>query len=297
MTNSLLPPSYRVAERLKADASYGVPEALAPDLVRLLAENPKDYTGPGTNTYLVGSERLFVVDPGPVDDGHVTALLDSIAGRPVDGIFVTHTHLDHSPAARVLKAKLGAKTYGMGCVDLELGRASGEDIDLDFVPDHVLVDDEWIDNGETRLQAIHTPGHFPNHLCLSQPSAGRLFTGDHIMGWSTTVVVPPLGHLGDYLASVDKLDALAADVMLPSHGDLIFDPATRVSHLKAHRAARHAQVADCLARGITDPVDIVDMLYDSDLPDRLRHAARGQVQAHMDRLLEETGSDPIKKSA
>ena len=286
MTERLLAPSHTVAAALRKTMACGKAETVAPGIVRVLADNPKEYTGPGTNTYLVGEDQLWIIDPGPNDRAHVSRVLDAIDGRRVAGVFVTHTHLDHSPAARILCDKIDAPIYGMGPLPEHLLDATDEDIDPDFEPDHLVKDGDRFGEGAMRLLAVHTPGHFPNHLCLFLEEAGLLFTGDHVMGWSTTVVVPPLGHLGEYLTSLNKLDRLNARMMLPSHGEIIDAPRERLNDIRGHRAVRHEQIQDVMARGLTDVEAIVSAIYD-ELPPRLVEAACGQVQAHIELIGEE----------
>lgn len=278
---NFLPPSTETAKILTQDAPYGVVDPVMPDLARVLARNPKEYTGAGTNTYLLGRDRLWIIDPGPICDHHFNAIMAAIDGRPVDGIFITHTHMDHSPAAAPLKEAVGAKTYGIGPIAKDLIGATPEAIDPDFVPDHVLRDRESVGQGRFQLTAVHTPGHFPNHLCLYWADQQTLFTGDHVMGWSTTVVVPPLGNLEQFLLSLDVIDGFGADIFCPSHGDMVTEPAGRILALKRHRAARHEQILACVAKGISSPKAIVAEIYDN-LPSRLVMAAEGQVSAHLE---------------
>lgn len=275
-----LTPSPIAANALREKAVYGVPAPVADGIVRLLADNAKDYTGPGTNTYLVGEERLWVIDPGPAEEAHVDAVVAAIAGRPVDGILVTHNHLDHSPAAKPLSARTGAPVFGFGGLPADLLSATDEDVDPTFAPDVQLLGGETIGEGSWRIEVLHTPGHFPNHLCFLLPEARILFSGDHVMGWSTTVIVPPLGNLADYLESLNVMAATGAQRLLPSHGDPVDDAQGRISDIRAHRMMRQRQVEACLARGMREPARIVDELYEGLTP-RLLEAARGCVQAHI----------------
>ncbi|WP_374763325.1 MBL fold metallo-hydrolase [Yunchengibacter salinarum] len=277
-------PSPDVARELREQAVYGVPEQMAPGVLRVLADNAKDYTGPGTNTYVVGDERVWVIDPGPACERHLDAVREAVAERPVDGIFITHTHRDHSPAARPLQQAAGAPVYCAGRLPDSLLAATEEDVDPDFSPDRTLKDGQTLrqQGGDDRwhLRALHTPGHFPNHMCYALPAQGLLFSGDHVMGWSTTVVVPPLGNLSDYLTSLDRLAGQTWRLMLPSHGPLVEEPGARMAEIRAHRMTRHGQVLDCVRRGCTDPARIVDQIYEGLTP-RLERAARGCVIAHL----------------
>lgn len=276
-----LVPSPLAAEALRAKAVYGVPISVADGIDVILADNAKDYTGPGTNTYLVGDESLWIVDPGPDDAAHLDSVVAAVAGRQVSGILVTHNHLDHSPAAKPLKEVLQAPVYGFGGLPEEILHESDEDIDPHFVPDRALMGGELIGAGKWRLQVLHTPGHFPNHLCYWLPDASIVFSGDHVMGWSTTVIVPPLGNLVDYLDSLDVIEHTGAARLMPSHGDPVDDAMARISEIRAHRMMRQEQVEDCLHQGICEPAKIVAKLYEGLTP-RLVKAAEGCVEAHIE---------------
>ena len=292
-----LVPSNVAAEALRAKAVYGVPISVANGIDVLLADNSKDYTGPGTNTYIVGDEDVWIIDPGPDDDEHVAVVADAVAGRPVAGILVTHSHLDHSPAARQLQAHTSAPIYGHGGLPTELLAASEEDIDIDFAPDHSLLGGETLGDGAWRLQALHTPGHFPNHLCYLLPEKNILFSGDHVMGWSTTVIVPPLGNLADYMDSLVVMKHAGAQRLMPSHGDPVDDASARIEEIRAHRMMRQEQVEGLLREGQIDPATIVEILYQGLTP-RLVQAAKGCVQAHIDYSSARMGfSGPAAKDA
>ncbi|MEO7240096.1 MAG: MBL fold metallo-hydrolase, partial [Sphingomicrobium sp.] len=187
------------------DAPYAKLDPLAPGIARVLAHNPSAFTYTGTQTYLVGDNELAVIDPGPDRAEHVAALLAAIAGRPVAAIMCTHTHRDHSPAARALAAAVGAPIVGCAPLALEtVGPRADASFDTDYAPDRVLGDGESLAVDDRRLTAVATPGHTSNHLCFTDEASGAVFTGDHVMGWSTTVVVPPDGDMAAYMASLDK---------------------------------------------------------------------------------------------
>ena len=283
-----LVPSNIAAEGLRAKAVYGVPISVANGIDVLLADNSKDYTGPGTNTYIVGDEAVWIVDPGPDDAEHIAIVTDAVAGRLVAGILVTHSHLDHSPAAKKLQENTAAPIYGNGGLSSELLAASQEDVDTGFAPDHTLKGGETLGEGAWRIQALHTPGHFPNHLCYLLPERNIMFSGDHVMGWSTTVIVPPLGNLADYLDSLDAMKQMGAHRLLPSHGDPVEDAAARIEEIRAHRMMRQDQVENLMREGQSDPATIVGILYQGLTP-RLVQAAAGCVQAHMDYSSVRTG--------
>jgi glyoxylase-like metal-dependent hydrolase (beta-lactamase superfamily II) len=270
-------------------AVYGKPVEVMLGVNVLLAENAKDYTGPGTNTYLVGDERLWIIDPGPQAEKHAAAIVAAIDGRPVDGILVTHSHLDHSPAAQMLKAVIDTPIYGFSPLDPILAAHTEEDIDYDFAPDRALTGGETLGIGRWAIEVLHTPGHFPNHLCYMLPHSKILFSGDHVMEWSTTVIVPPLGNLKHYMESLDVLENADAVTLLPSHGDPVFDAKQRICEIREHRMMRHAQIQRCLAEGVFDIPEIVSRLYEGLTP-RLIKAASGCVEAHLELLrLEHTG--------
>lgn len=288
MTSTGLMPSNVAAKALRAKATYGVPLPVSNGIDVLLADNSKDYTGPGTNTYIVGNNNLWIVDPGPNDKSHVDAVVGAVAGRTVAGILVTHSHLDHSAAARPLQAITSAPIYGRGGLAPELALASEEDIDAEFMPDQTLDCGQMLGEGQWRVQALHTPGHFPNHLCYFLPEKGILFSGDHVMGWSTTVIAPPLGNLSDYFDSLDVLKQTDANLLLPSHGDPVREANARIEEIRAHRLMRQGQVDVFLQDGVRDPAVIARSLY-QDLTPRLIKAAEGCVQAHIDYFQEQNG--------
>lgn len=293
--NSLAVASPLVAKQLRENAEYGAVQQVADDVLCVLATNPKDYTGPGTNTYVIGFDTVWILDPGPNDQNHIDAVLEAVGGRVVEGILVTHTHLDHSPAAEPLKAATGAKTYGFGALSSDILALTDEDIDENFVPDIALSHRQIIGTGDFRVEALHTPGHFPNHMCYRLLNKDILFSGDHVMGWSTTVVVPPLGHLGEYMESLNVLEACNAGLMLPSHGEPVTNPNGRICEVRDHRLMRHAQVEECLQQGVKTPEMIVEKLY-TDLTPRLIEAAKGCVLAHIELLEEEfTSAKPSKE--
>jgi len=284
-----LPASPKVAQKLCADTCYGVPHHVADGVYVITADNAKDYTGPGTNTYIVGDDQLLIIDPGPACSRHLGAVLQAIDGRAVMGIFVTHTHMDHSPCAAALVRETGAPVYSGPALSTEILSATREEVDPKFRPDSILQHGQRFQVGGFTLKAVHTPGHFPNHFAYHLPAQDIVFSGDHVMGWSTTSVVPPLGDLADYLDSTRLLADLSPRIMLPSHGPAITDPAGRVAEIFAHRACRHMQIEQCLAAGVSAPHDIVDVIYDGLTP-TLHQAALGQVQAHLNLSAEQANA-------
>jgi glyoxylase-like metal-dependent hydrolase (beta-lactamase superfamily II) len=262
---------------------YGRLEAVAPGIRRIVADNPGPFTFKGTGTYIVGEGEVAVIDPGPDLAEHVEALLAGLAGERITHLLVTHTHRDHSPAAKAVKEATGAPTYGFGPhaggVRGEPGSEEGGD--WDFVPDIVVQDGDTIPGGKWRFEAVHTPGHTSNHLCFALPDAGILFSGDHVMGWSTSVIAPPDGDMAAYMDSLDKLLQRDSDrVYWPTHGPAITEPRRHVRAFIAHRREREAAILDCLKSGIDSVPAMVERLYVG-LDPRLRGAAGRSVLAHL----------------
>jgi len=261
------------------DAPYAKLEQLEPGIARMLAHNPSAFTYYGTQSYLIGTDQVAVIDPGPDLPEHVDALVAAIAGRPVAAIMCTHTHRDHSPAARPLAQRTGASIIGCAPLALEtVGPRADASFDGDYAPDRVMDDGELLEiDGET-VAAVATPGHTSNHLCFSY--RGALFSGDHVMGWSTTVVVPPDGDMAAYMASLDKLRRRDDRIYYPAHGPAVTNPQQYVRHLVGHRMQREKQILT-LVRERQRPIpDIVASAYPA-LDPRLTVAAGGSVYAHL----------------
>jgi glyoxylase-like metal-dependent hydrolase (beta-lactamase superfamily II) len=261
---------------------YGRLEAVAPGVRRIVARNPGPFTFKGTDTYVVGEGEVAVIDPGPDLAEHISALEASLADEQVTHILVTHTHRDHSPAAKALQEATGAPTYGFGP---HAGGKRGEPGieeggDWNFVPDIVVKDGEGIAGGKWRFEAVHTPGHTSNHLCFALPDAGILFSGDHVMGWSTSVIAPPDGEMAAYMASLDKLQGRHDAVYWPTHGPAIVEPKRHVRAFIAHRREREAGIVDCLKAGCETVDAMVGRLYVG-LNPALRPAAGRSVLAHL----------------
>lgn len=261
------------------DAPYARLEELEPGIARVLAHNPSAFTYYGTQTYLVGRQELAIVDPGPDLDEHVEALVAAIGGRPVVAICCTHTHRDHSPAARRLAEATGAPVIGCAPLALEtVGPRADAAFDGDYLPDRALDDDESIRVDGQPLTAVATPGHTSNHLCFAY--GGALLTGDHVMGWSTTVVVPPDGDMAAYMASLDKLRSRHDRVYYPAHGPAVTKPQQYVRGLIGHRMQREKQILRLVGERPRDIPDIVASAYPG-LDPRLLTAAGGSVHAHL----------------
>jgi len=266
---------------------YGRLEQIAPGLRRIVARNPGPFTFRGTGTYVVGDGKVAVIDPGPDLPDHIDAVLASLSGETVTHILVTHTHRDHSPAAAAVKAATGAPTYGFGPhMGGRRGEAGAEEGgDWDFAPDITVHDGDWIEGDGWRFEAVHTPGHTSNHLCFALPDPGILFSGDHVMGWSTSVIAPPDGNMADYMASLDKLLPRRDALYWPTHGPAITEPQRHVRAFIAHRREREAGVLDCLRAGIGRVDAMVARLYVG-LDPSLRRAAGRSVLAHLVDLIE-----------
>ena len=263
-------------------AVYGVPVPLSPRVTRLLAPNPGPFTFQGTGVYIIGAgASVAVIDPGPDLPVHITALKQAIGARAVSHILITHTHRDHSPAAAALKAWSGAKTIAAGPHGDAVGEVE-EGADRDFAPDSVVRDGDVITGDGFTLTCIATPGHATNHMCYALDAEQALFCGDHVMGWSTSVVAPPDGDMADYLNSLEKLIARGDRILYPTHGSPITQPETYLRELLAHRKMREVQILEALAGG--SAIDaLVTRLY-PDIQPALRGAAAAQIQAHLDHL-------------
>ncbi|MEB3416732.1 MBL fold metallo-hydrolase [Alteriqipengyuania sp. WL0013] len=260
----------------------GKVEQLEPLVRRVLADNPSPYTYTGTQTYLVGnSDSLAVIDPGPVTPEHLAALEDAICDAKVAAIMCTHTHRDHSPAARPLSASTGAPV--VGCAPLVLddsGPRADAPFDETYEPDRVLEDGEAMTGAGWTLTAVHTPGHTSNHLCFALEESGALFTGDHVMGWSTSVVAPPDGDMAAYMRSLEKLYAREDRVYYPAHGPQVDKPRQLVRGMVGHRRQRERQILRLLDEEARTIRALVPLMYKG-LDKRLYPAAGMSVKAHL----------------
>jgi glyoxylase-like metal-dependent hydrolase (beta-lactamase superfamily II) len=260
---------------------YGKLEPVAPGIRRIVANNPGPFTFRGTGTYVVGQGEVAVIDPGPDLAEHVDALLGGLADERITHILVTHTHRDHSPSAAAVKEATGAPTYGFGPHGGMRGIPGIEEGgDWDFAPDIVTKDGDQIIGSGWRFEAVHTPGHTSNHLCFALPDQGILFSGDHVMGWSTSVIAPPDGDMAAYMASLDKLLQRNDSVYWPTHGPAITEPKEHVRAFIAHRREREAGVVACLEAGIGHIDAMVERLYVG-LNPNLKRAAGRSVLAHL----------------
>ncbi|HSG54790.1 MAG TPA: MBL fold metallo-hydrolase [Paracoccaceae bacterium] len=260
----------------------GTCEQLEPLVARVLAPNGSPFTFTGTQTYLVGDERgLAVIDPGPDDPAHLAALIAAIDGRPVIAIACTHTHRDHSPAAAPLSASTGAPIIGCAALSIESDAPRVDaPFDKSYAPDRVLADGERITAPGFTLTAIATPGHTSNHLCYALERTGALFTGDHVMAWSTSVVVPPDGDMADYMASLDKLYQREDRIYYPAHGPAVIKPKQLVRGMIGHRRQRERQIIKLLAQQPRSIGELVPVMYKG-VAEFLWPAAAQSVHAHL----------------
>jgi glyoxylase-like metal-dependent hydrolase (beta-lactamase superfamily II) len=269
---------------------YGSAVEVAPGVRRVTAENPGPFTFHGTNSYIVGADTLAVIDPGPEDEAHLAVLLAAIGGKPVSHVFVSHTHRDHSPLARRLAERTGARLLAEGphrsARPLRIGETNPLDAsaDTDFVPDHALADGERVQGDGWAIRTVLTPGHAANHAAFALEGTGILFSADHVMAWSTSIVAPPDGAMSDYMASLDKLVARDDRVYLPGHGGPVTQPAAFVRALRTHRRMREAAIVERLKAGDRTIPDVVRAIYASTDP-RLHGAAGLSVLAHLEDLV------------
>lgn len=269
---------------------YGRPDRLSPLIRRVICNNPGPFTFTGSGTYLIGLDKgpLAVIDPGPDDQSHQDALVAATGGARVSHVLITHTHKDHCGGARSFAARVGAPILGAGphpvADKAHDAPALEEGADYRFTPDAILKDGERVSGGGWTIEAVATPGHLSNHLCFALIEEKALFTGDHIMGWSTTVVAPPDGDMGDYLASLEKLLGRDDARHFPTHGAPIDKPRPFVRAIKTHRLMRDGQILEQLRQGKTGIREIVAAVY-ADIDTRLHSAAALNVQAHLIRLV------------
>ena len=262
-------------------ANWGRLRRRTPLVRRLLAHNPSPFTFTGTGTFVVGNGTVAVIDPGPADPAHISALLAGLAGESVSHIVITHTHLDHSPAAPAVQAATGAVI--VGCAPLVLsddGPRADAGFDASYAPDRVMHDGDSVTGPDWSLTAVATPGHTSNHLCFALAAEKALFTGDHVMGWSTTVVAPPDGDMAAYMTSLRKLLDRDDAIYHPTHGEAVADPQRFVRGLITHRKQRETQILKLLGEAPQTIAAMVAAMYRQVDP-RLHPAAGRSVLAHL----------------
>ncbi|HEU5482156.1 MAG TPA: MBL fold metallo-hydrolase [Sphingomicrobium sp.] len=261
------------------DTPYELLDELEPGIARVLAHNPSAFTYTGTQTYVVGKAEVAVIDPGPDNPEHVDAIVAAVGDRKLAAILCTHTHRDHSPAAAPLAERTGAPIIGCAPLALEtVGPRADAAFDGAYSPDRVLEDSDTVEVDGRPLTAVATPGHTSNHLCFAWGDA--LFTGDHVMGWSTTVVVPPDGDMAAYMQSLAKLRQRDDRIYYPAHGPPVDKPQQYVRSLIGHRLQRERQILTLVSDGPMPIPDIVANAYPG-LDPRLTTAAAGSVYAHL----------------
>ena len=262
---------------------YGRCDEVSPLIRRVIANNPGPFTFLGTGTYIVGRGEVAVIDPGPDDPAHLEAILAGVDGERVSHILVTHHHSDHSPLARALKERTGALIHGLAVGTTDGAPENGVKLEAGydhFVPDVTLNGGETIAGPGWTIEAIHTPGHTSNHICYALMEENALFSGDHIMGWSTTVITPPDGDMGDYMASLQKVKERHFATLWPTHGPPVTDVGPFIDAYAAHRRERESQILAELAAGPSRIKDMVPRLYAA-VDQRLWPAAAHSVLAHM----------------
>ena len=284
------------------DLTPGRVEEVAPRVRAVVANNPGPFTFKGTVSYVVGRGKVAILDPGPDDDAHIAALLDAVRGETVTHIFVTHTHRDHSPGVPAIKAATGAQVLAEGphrpSRPLHVGDAPRLESsnDTDFRPDRALADGEVVSGDGWTIEAVTTPGHTANHMAFAWRDRKFLFVGDHVMGWSTSIVAPPDGSMIDYMASLEKLSRRNEDLYFSGHGPEIPDGPKFVKFLIRHRQAREASILHRLAKGEADIPTLVRAIYIGIDP-RLTGAAGYSVLAHLEDLVARgvvaTDGDPV----
>ncbi len=260
------------------DFAYGRVDGVSPLITRVVAENPSPFTFHGTGTYLVGERSLAVIDPGPLLDAHLEALVEAIDGRPVSHIITTHTHADHSPLARPLQARTGGTIVGRPAPPTR--EASGEVEQGGFRPDEEVADGQLIEGEGWTLEAVATPGHASNHVAYALLEENALFCGDHVMGWSTTVVSPPDGDMSDYYRSLDRVEAREFATLWPTHGPPVTAVGPFLKGYREHRLKREDQILRELARGPRRIAELTPRLYVGVDP-RLHLAAARSIWAHL----------------
>lgn len=270
------------------DFEYGRCDRLSDLVRRVVAPNPGPFTFTGTGVYIVGRGEVAVIDPGPVMPVHVGALDRALEGERVTHVFVTHHHLDHSPLARPLAGKHGAKVYGYGPQNTaptggEVRLEAGDDVG--FRPDVEVRDGQTFAGPGWTIEALHTPGHTSNHVCYALLEENTLFSGDHVMAWSTSVISPPDGHMGDYLAQLERIRDRNFDILWPTHGPAVRNPLAFIQAYIDHRRHREAQILEQIAAGRTRVREMVEAMY-GDVDRRLHPAAAHSVLAHLIHLVE-----------
>ena len=280
----------RLAFNSEMNFEYGVAVEVAPGVRRIVADNPGPFTFKGTNTYLIGRGDVALIDPGPDSDAHIDAIAKATRGERISHILVTHTHRDHTDAVERMKEYSKAPVLAFGNTGKERGvrttSPSGKAfVDLNFSPDETLQNGDTLNGANWALDIIHTPGHAPDHLCFALQGQRTVFSGDHVMGWNTTVVAPPEGNMADYLASLERLLERRDNLFFPGHGGRVEMPQRVIRAYLMHRKMRESAIYNCLKNGDRFIPQIVPRIY-SRLDSRLEPAAALSVLAHLEHLVE-----------
>lgn len=276
--------------RTKFDPEHGKAVDIADGIQRITAPNESAFTFRGTNTYILGGDNVAVIDPGPAIDSHFELLMETLKGRTVSHIVVTHTHMDHSPLAAPLKEKTGAPIFAEGAHrnsrDLHLGEINSLDAaaDKDFKADVIVKDGDLIEGTDWALETILTPGHTQNHACFAIKNSDMLFSGDHVMSWATSIVAPPDGSMEDYMNSLSVMMARKETIYFPGHGGRLEKAPEFVRALRAHRKMRETAILSRIRAGDQTIPDIVKVIYKETDP-RLHGAAALSVFAHIEDLV------------
>jgi glyoxylase-like metal-dependent hydrolase (beta-lactamase superfamily II) len=265
---------------------YGSSDQITPLVKRVIAKNPGPFTYTGTGTFIVGTKELAIIDPGPIDDDHLKAIIKTTGKNKISHIIVTHTHNDHSPLSKPLQEITGAPIYSYfnEAMDTKTNNQFEEGYDISFKPDVIVKDGDLINGFDWTLEAIHTPGHTSNHMCYSLLEEKILFSGDHVMGWSTTVIVPPDGDMDEYLKSLEKLLDRNDNIYLPTHGKQIDNPHDLVNKYIEHRINREEQIIKAIKSGNFKINEMVKIIY-SDVDPGLHPAASMSTLAHLNRMI------------
>ena len=303
MNKSFTPPpsASQLAFNREMAFDYGVAHEIAPDVRRIVANNPTAFTFKGTNSYIVGRGDVAVIDPGPDDKAHIDALLDALQGERITQIIITHTHRDHCDGVDMLKSRTGATVMGYGPTERPRGvrtsSPSGKTfVDQNFSPDTALRDGDTVEGDGWKLDVIHTPGHAPDHLCFVLEEERSLFSGDNVLGVGTTVIPIGTGDLSEYMASLDRLLELEPTRIYPAHGPAIEEGSAKIREYIAHRNEREEQVLAALADERRTPMEVVREVYAA-YPEKLFPAAAQSVTQHLLKLEREqrvsrVGDDP-----
>jgi glyoxylase-like metal-dependent hydrolase (beta-lactamase superfamily II) len=269
--------------------AYGVPSEMAPGVARLVANNASALTFKGTNTYLVGTAALAVIDPGPSDPDHLTAILKAAGGHPITHILVTHAHRDHVDGLSALQARTGAKTCAFRRQPSPRTAATeefaSEYVNQDFSPDIEVCHGDRVTGEDWELLALHTPGHAPDHLCFALEGRGVVFSGDHVMAWNTSVVAPPEGRMADYLRSLELLLERGNEMLLPGHGGRILESRRIVKAYLLHRRWREQAILEAVRQGTNTVRKLLPVIY-RELDEDVVGAAKASLRAHIEHLAE-----------